>query len=220
VTHLAAHLGLERFSLLGVSGGGPYALACAAALPDRVRRVALVAGAAPLSDPEVFALLSARQRLVLGSMIGSLRLLRGFVWGLSRLPDLMRVLVLGAALGGLSPADLRLIRSQEIARQKRRLPADASNAPFGRTPDGPAWDGHLHSRPWGFDLASIRVPVDLWYADDDRIVPARMGRYLAGRLPVTTARFLPDDGHISLIIGKAAEYLRALCVEDARAGAA
>ena len=53
VVQLADRLGLDRFALLGVSGGGPYALACAARMPDRVSRVALVGGLGPLSREEL-----------------------------------------------------------------------------------------------------------------------------------------------------------------------
>ena len=207
VAQLAAHLSIERFSVMGVSGGGPYALACAAALPEQVRRVALIAGAAPLSNPEVFALMSARQRMVLGRMMHSPRALAGFIFGLKCMPDLLRVLVLGAFLGGLSPADYKLVTDPAIGRAKRLLPAVAGLAPFGATVDGPAWDGHLHSMPWGFELSSVRVPVDLWYAEDDRIVSAAMGRWLAPRLAQAHTHYLPDDGHLSLIIARAGEYL-------------
>jgi pimeloyl-ACP methyl ester carboxylesterase len=210
VAEIATHFGWDRFSIVGVSGGGPYALACAAALPERVERVLLIAGAAPLSDPAVFALLSARQRMTLGRLIHSPKMLRAVVFALSVMPQFARVLALGATLGGLSSADLRTIRSPEVAAAVKRMPPEAAQAPFGSSVDGAAWDGHLHSHPWGFTLESIRVPVTLWYAEDDRIVPARMGRWLASRLPVNTAHFLPDDGHISLILGRAAEYLREL----------
>lgn len=216
VEQLAAHLSLPRFTVLGVSGGGPYALACAAALADRVRRVLLVAGAAPLAEPEVFALMSRRQRTVLGAMMGRPRLMRSFIFALKCMPDLIRVLVLGAALGGLSPADLRLVKNPELAKAKQAMPACARQAPFGASVDGPAWDGHLHSIPWGFELSAVRVTVDLWYADDDRIIPPTMGRWLAARLPARETRVFPDDGHISLIIGRAAEYFAAL-VQSARA---
>lgn len=217
VEHLASHFGFARFAIVGVSGGGPYALSCAAALPERVEKVLLIAGAAPLADPAVFALLSARQRFTLGRLIHRPRLLRSFVYALSMMPRLMRVIALGATLGGLSRADLRVITSAEVTAAAKRLPADSWSAPFGQSVDGAAWDGHLHGHPWGFDLESIRVPVSLWYAEDDRIVPARMGRWLAGRLPVNTARFFADDGHISLIIGRAAEYLAELAPVDAAA---
>lgn len=217
VEHLAGHFGLSRFPIVGVSGGGPYALACAAALPERVEKVLLIAGAAPLSDPAVFALLSGRQRFTLARLIHRPRLLRAFVYALSRMPRLMRVIALGATLGGLSRADLKVITSAEVTEASRRLPEESWSAPFGASVDGPAWDGHLHGHPWGFALDSIRVPVSLWYAEDDRIVPARMGRWLAERLPVSTARFFADDGHISLIIGRAGEYLAELAPAEAAA---
>ena len=210
VAVLADALGLDRFAVVGISGGGPYALACAHAMPARVTRVALIAGAAPLSDPAVFAQLSLRQRMSVGRLIRSPRVLHTVLRGLRALPPFLRMFAVTAVLGGLSSADLRTVRSADITERFKLLPKEAAQAPFGLDASGPMWDGHLHSQPWGFALADIRTPVDLWYAEDDRIVSARMGRWLAGVLPDVHPRFLPDDGHLSLILGKADDYLGAL----------
>jgi pimeloyl-ACP methyl ester carboxylesterase len=207
VAQLADRLGFGPFAVIGVSGGGPYALACAAAMPERVKRVALVAAAAPLHDRSVVALMSTRQQWILRPMIDKLPMLRSVIFGLKCMPPLLRVLALGAVLGGLSPADLKLVRGEELRREMKLLPLESFSAPFGTSVQGPAWDGHLHGHPWGFDLSSITSPVDLWYAEDDRIIPAAMGRWLAERLPGARANYFADDGHLSLIIGRAPEYI-------------
>ncbi len=77
---------------------------------------------------------------------------------------------------------------------------------------GVAWDWKLEALPWGFPLDAIRMPVALWHGEQDRLVPAAHGRYMARSLPKCQARFLPDEGHVSLISNHFEEILQvALC---------
>jgi len=62
-----------------------------------------------------------------------------------------------------------------------------------------AWDLHLVDRPWGIDLARIQQPVKLWHGTDDINAPIAMGHYLAQTLPQCTARFMKDEGHVSIL---------------------
>ncbi len=64
---------------------------------------------------------------------------------------------------------------------------------------GPAWEGWLLSRPWGFRLERVAVPVYLWQGEADVAVTPVMGRYMAHKVPNCRARFLPDEGHLVLI---------------------
>jgi len=62
-----------------------------------------------------------------------------------------------------------------------------------------AWDDRRSDYiPWGFELASISVPVLLLHGRQDRDVPVNHGEWLAAHIPAVTARFLPDDGHLTL----------------------
>ena len=75
--------------------------------------------------------------------------------------------------------------------------------------DGAAWDTRLVPRPWGFSLASIRVPVFLWHGEQDRYAPPSMARYLAQTIPNCRATFVPNMGHLSLFVRFADTYLEA-----------
>jgi pimeloyl-ACP methyl ester carboxylesterase len=77
----------------------------------------------------------------------------------------------------------------------------------GELSRGAAWDYTLFSRPWGFALADIQLPVYLWHGDQDRICPVEMGRYVAENITGCTAFILPDEGHFSLVLKRFAEIL-------------
>jgi pimeloyl-ACP methyl ester carboxylesterase len=66
ITALADALGFERFAAVGMSAGGPYVLACAYSIPDRLTTATLIAGAAPLNDPEIFKHLPRQLRATFG----------------------------------------------------------------------------------------------------------------------------------------------------------
>jgi pimeloyl-ACP methyl ester carboxylesterase len=59
-------------------------------------------------------------------------------------------------------------------------------------------DGEAHFREWGFDLARIEVPVQLWHGRHDRFVPFQHGEWLAGHIPGVDAHLTDDDGHLTL----------------------
>jgi pimeloyl-ACP methyl ester carboxylesterase len=75
---------------------------------------------------------------------------------------------------------------------------------------GVALDYALNVKPWGFELEDISTEIHLWHGEDDTIVPPAMGRYLAKTIPNCHARFLPGEGHFSLLPNYAVEILQVL----------
>jgi pimeloyl-ACP methyl ester carboxylesterase len=75
---------------------------------------------------------------------------------------------------------------------------------------GGARELYLYTRPWGFDLACIRVTVDLWHGRLDATVPVVMGEHLARTIPDCRSRLFPDEGHFSLPLSRMEEILRTL----------
>jgi len=69
----------------------------------------------------------------------------------------------------------------------------------------PATDVMLYSRPWGFPLKDIDIAVHLWHGEKDRIVPSKMGRYMAKTMPNCRATFYADEGHFSIILNRIEE---------------
>ncbi len=206
VVALADALGLERFAVMGLSGGGPYAAACAALSPERVTKAAIVSGVGPLDAPGAMAgmmwlnraafALSHRAPWLLGGVFGFLLPV------LRRDPD--RFFRWAAAV--LSEADKAVLAE----REPREVFAQSALEAFRAGTRGPARDVFLYGRPWGFRLSDIAVEVQLWQGEADVIVPVALGRHQAGAIPDCQARFFPGEGHFSLVVKKLEEILSTL----------
>jgi pimeloyl-ACP methyl ester carboxylesterase len=202
VAALADALGIERFAVLGVSGGGAYALACAARLPERVTALALVSCWGPVSlmealSPLARALLSGSRanrvvtRLCLAALGAAARRAPSEVVRVAHrwLPECDRAIVGSSRIQAISARDL--------------------TAAFAQGSRGVYHDALLLRADWDLNWSAIRAPVLLWHGEADRIAPAAAARRLAGNLPGCRATFLPGEGHYA-VIPRAEELLRAL----------
>jgi pimeloyl-ACP methyl ester carboxylesterase len=203
---VADALELERFAVLGHSGGGPYALAAAYALPERVTAVAIAGGFAPFDRPDPYAGMTPRMR-------GFVRLLRAAPWlagpFMRSAPRRYRTdaeTAFAKQFGELCDADRATLEREPV---RALVLAAAIEALRGGHAGVAAESRLLFVAPWGFAPADVRPHVDLWYGDADTIVPPAMGEYLAGTLPASRLTVLPGAGHM-LYVERWAEILRAL----------
>lgn len=187
VSQLADALHLDRFSILGFSGGGAHAAACAVRIPQRLNRVALIGSTAPFDAPGVLAGMLPQNRALFELAAADYQQLE---------QQLAPVATTAEAVLGLleapAPAADRAIFAGEPFRS-RYLENLAEAIRQGLT--GFAYDMSLIARPWGFDPADIDVPVSLWHGEDDLNAPLAMGRYLADTIPRCQADFMPGEGH-------------------------
>ena len=79
-------------------------------------------------------------------------------------------------------------------------------------------DDLAFTRPWGFDLAGINVPVVVWQGGQDRMVPFAHGRWLAAHLPSARAKLLPEEGHLSIAVDKFGEIIGELVASAPKVG--
>lgn len=193
VAALLDALGLDRVALVGMSGGGPYAAACAYAIPDRLTATALVC---PLGPPG------------LGWEAGSPA---GLLLNLGRRPRALRMTAHMARrlVNGRDPVALaRLLRrglglpyaTPDLMQNQfgSRLVAGWREA-LRTGVDGPLDDACIYAAPWGFAAAGIGGRVSIWHGLADRTVPPAAGRWYAAQIPGAKARFLPGEGHFSLV---------------------
>ena len=203
---VASALGLETFAVLGSSGGAPYAAACGAVIPNRVRVVGVLGGVAPPDAPGFLSAMSGPLRMTF--RLG--RSAPGVLGLLFRL-NLRAIRRGGERTGERMTAwapepDRMLLQRPEVRRGFMACFEEACR----RGPAGPAEDIGLIARPWGFDLADVKVPVLLWHGELDRNVPVVAGRYLAGALPECRATFYAADAHLSVPLNHQQEIYGAL----------
>ena len=197
VTELADALEIDKFAIVGVSGGGPGALACAWQLPNRLTSVGVVSCAAPTNAPGVFEGMSQTNRFFMK-----------LAWRLPWLSTLnVRFL---ASLIRRNPA--RYINTMKfkvhdvdqviLARPEiqEMLVQDFTEALRGRA-QGMVDDMTAnHGHGWGFPLDQIRTKVHFWFCELDRSVPPAMGRYLSNIVPNGEATLVPDAGHLWILL--------------------
>jgi pimeloyl-ACP methyl ester carboxylesterase len=179
-------LGVGRIACLGWSMGGQYAAAVAVSLPDRMTRLAVVAGCLPLDDSRRLQELSRLDR-VLGALS-------------KRSSPAARVLLAGTRL--------------TATRNERRLglPPGAMKAGLRNTA-GVVDEYRAFLAPWGFSLEDVSVPADVWQGSVDELVPPSWAREIAGRLPHATLHLLAGEGHM-IGVTRRAEIMRALVTRD------
>ena len=206
VIDLAGALGLDTFGVVGSSGGAPYAAACGALLPDRVRVVGVLGGVAPADAPGFLRAMSGPLRMMFRLGRSAPAVLRG----LFRLN--LRAMRRGGSrasqrMAAWAPeADRVLLQRAEVSGGFMACFEEACR----QGPAGPAEDMSLIARPWGFDLAAVKVPVLLWHGEQDRNVPVAAGRYLASIFPNCRATFYANDAHLSVPLNHQEEIFRAL----------
>lgn len=192
VAQIVDALGVARFSVMGASGGGPHALACAALLPDRVMGVVCLASLAPFTET--------------------------FDWYAGMVSDGgLRAAAAGREAreryaasdefdeSSFTPADWAALKGAWVS-----LGADAGQADAAG-PDGLIDDDLAFVAPWGFEVTQIDTPVLLVQGGQDRVVPTTHADWLTRNCQSSELWLRPRDGHISILSASpvAMDWLRA-----------
>lgn len=207
VAELADRLDLGRFRVLGVSGGGPYALALASRLPERVEAVGIVCGLGPVCRAEARNPMHWPARLGFGTT-NTLPWLNRLFYGalLGRLMRHRPEAALALLTVGANAADRRVLSRPEV----RAIVCSALREGLRQGPRGALRDMALYAREWPFDPAAITAPISFWHGEADATVPVCHTQLVAKDLPQAKVRILPGEGHFSLPIEHADEILETL----------
>jgi pimeloyl-ACP methyl ester carboxylesterase len=193
---VADALGLGRFAAFGWSGGGPFALAVAALLADRVTAVGVASGPGPFqkvpgalaqladSDLAALALLpdrpdEAARQFTIGSEL--------MVAFKDDEPTFMNGME--AAFGN---ADADVLVDPVLRHHLFTMLSEGLRQGAG----GGGWDNVAWVGPWDADLSALRCPVHLWYGERDSTIPTTHGRWLAQHVPDARLVIYPGEGHL------------------------
>jgi pimeloyl-ACP methyl ester carboxylesterase len=197
VVAIADELKLDRFAVVGRSGGGPHALACAALLPERVTRAGVLVSLAPWTAEGLdwfagMADSNVREYTAAASM-----------------PELLTAtLVQTAARIKANPASHVTALAPEMPAADRRVVSDVGiraqlveNYAEALRDSADGWidDALAFCAPWGFDLADIKVPVLLWHGENDVFSPVGHARWLADQIPHAIMAIRPGRAHFAAL---------------------
>jgi pimeloyl-ACP methyl ester carboxylesterase len=205
ISQLADHLGIAEFYVTGHSAGGPYALACAHQLAERVIAGAAISSVAPMSRPGAYKGMPLLNQILARSARQSPWITRVVRW-------MMRKMVLGDVekatrqmMSSIPESDKATLYAPENVDILMRSIREG----FRQGSVGVAEDDILVNREWGFEVEKIKPRIDVWHGEADVNVPIHAGEYLRDRLPNARVHFLPDAGHF-FILGRWEDVLSAL----------
>jgi len=206
VLELASALHLDRFAVMGLSGGGPHVAACALKIPQRLSAAGMVSGLAPMDAPGAFEGMGKSDRQTYDLARRTPWLLRPLFWYMAGQMRKNPGKTIDEFVADVSEPDKAALAQPGVKDVFIRM----ATAGFQQGGRGVAWEYLLFVRPWGFRLEDIRMPVYLWHGEMDTMAPVTMGRYMANAIPDCRATFFPHDGHVSLIVDHYEEILSAI----------
>jgi pimeloyl-ACP methyl ester carboxylesterase len=213
---IVEQLGAGRFYTAGWSGGGPHALACAALLGDRVLACATIAGVGPFGAAGLDFLegMGRDNQEEFGAALAGRSELQAYLERQAEVLARVTGEQVAAALGDLvSPVDVGALTGDFAAYLATTFRQAVSTGIWGWFDDDLAF-----TRPWGFTLDEVGVPVVVWQGGQDRMVPFAHGQWLATQLPGARPRLLPEEGHLSMAVASFGNILDDLLADDASVG--
>ena len=192
-------LGAERCVTVGWSGGGPHSLAMGALLPERTAGVVSIAGIAPYGARGIDFMAGMGEQNVVefsASLAGEETLRPSLEADAEQLADTDAAGMIEGMATLLPQVDRDHLTDEFGEDLAANFNEGLRNGVDGWVDDDLAFTG-----PWGFDLASITVPVAIWQGSEDLMVPYAHGQWLATHVPGVRAHLLEGEGHLSVAVG-------------------
>ena len=212
VLELADHLKLNKFHVLGLSGGGPYALSCLHGVGrERLLGVAIISSMYPISFDTTGMMMSTKLMF----------------WVAPYWPGLLRVLfnmTVGRAARDPDPKKLESWIEQEISSMPlvdrkcvgegvhKDYFIDTAREAFKYGAEGTAWEAKLYGTDWGFELKELdqNIPLSIWHGSADGNIPPSMAFHAKEMMPWAEFKMLDDEGHLSIAFTHAEQILKEL----------
>lgn len=195
ICELADSLGIKKFSVLGYSGGGPYALACAQKIPNRLNKVVVVSGMGPASAPGIKDvpswMLVKWPGFILNIVLGGMKKM------VENNPDKF----LSSVNKSLPKVDMETFEKQNFKNEFVAVLKEA----FKTGIKGAKQDAKIYKQNWGFELENIQHQVFVWHGEKDANVKIETAKYIAVKLPNYISNYYEKEGHLSLISNKSKE---------------
>lgn len=208
IGQLARELAINKYAVLGISGGGPYAAACATVMPENIISTTLVSSICPLNTPRLLhGMKPFYRRLIKLSAYTSL----GLRLAILRHMKLAQNDSLGFLLDILSfnpRCDQMAILNSGIYH----LAVATANEAYRRGIAPVLHEARLYMQDWGFDLRRVQSKVVIWHGALDEMIPVAMGAYLSNQIPAAEAHFCEEDGHF-LLLNRARQILRQVAAD-------
>jgi len=194
IAQLADHLGIDKFSVMGISGGGIFAATCAHELPNRVIKAGLISTTNEFEKGHPPKEMNHENRTVFNLARRIPWLLKVILWQqkkiLDRHPD-KYIIGVRNNVGHLCKADQEMMQQEGMAETLLVHLREALRQGI----EGIVSEAKLVTGKWGFDTANIRVPVEVWHGTADTMAPIEPIEQLATKIPHCQTHFIQDKGH-------------------------
>ncbi|MBY0122984.1 alpha/beta fold hydrolase [Bacillus sp. S/N-304-OC-R1] len=194
IQELADGLGIDKFSVIGVSGGGAFAAACAYQIPARLHHVSMIASVAPFINGKPPKTMVKENRLAF-TLSKYVPWLMKYSYKMQKkmMEEKPEKFIQAMKRGNkhLIESDRKIAQNDAVIKEMKAHLGEALRLRV----DGPIEEVNLLSKPWGFDLNDISIPVHIWHGEDDRMAPFEEIKKVAKAIPKVSNHFIPGAGH-------------------------
>ena len=212
VKFLAEEIGLSKFSVVGISGGGGYAAVCAAKIPEKLNKVVIASGSWRIGSKAVKKIgfpMNLMWRVTIHAPILMPVIIKSMTKMISQPPKNGSEETSAPPNKYFPPADLAVMAQPGRMEINQRIMTEG----IRQGTQGPVWDYRLSVREWDFDFEEIQIPLILFHGEQDRNYPLELVQRVAKDLPSTKLLTYPNDGHLSVYYNHFDEIAKALMSE-------